>query len=96
MFARISTYKTGPDTRTDNPTDVVVNSVLELPGCKGVYYLNGTETDNAISITLWDTEDAMLASRQAATRIREESSQADGTQIVSVEEFEVMASSLKD
>ncbi|MEW1805453.1 hypothetical protein [Pseudarthrobacter sp. NPDC080039] len=96
MFARISTYKTGPDTRRDNPTDDVVNSVLQLPGCKGVYYLNGTETDNALSITLWDTEDAMLASRQAATRIREESSQADRTQIVAVEEFEVMASSLKD
>ncbi|MDP9888314.1 hypothetical protein [Pseudarthrobacter enclensis] len=96
MFARISTYKTGPDTRRDNPTDDVVNSVLQLPGCKGVYYLNGTETDNALSITLWDTEDAMLASRQAATRIREESSQADRTQIVAVEEFEVMASKLQD
>jgi len=96
MFARISTYKTGPDTRTDNRTDDVVNSVLELPGCKGVYYLNGKDTDNALSITLWDTEEAMVASRQAASRIREESSQADRTQIVSVEEFEVMASSLKD
>jgi len=95
MFARISTYKTGPDTRRDNPSDDVVNSVLELPGCKGVYYLNGKETDNALSITLWDTEEAMVASRQAASRIREESSQADRTQIVSVEEFEVTASSLK-
>ena len=96
MFARISTYKTGPDTRRDNPADDVVNSVLQLPGCKGVYYLNGKGTDNALSITLWDTEDAMVASRQAASRIREESSQADRTRIVSVEEFEVMASSLKD
>ncbi|MDQ0770218.1 heme-degrading monooxygenase HmoA [Pseudarthrobacter defluvii] len=96
MFARISTYKTGPETRRDNPSNDVVNSVLQLPGCRGVYYLNGKETDQALSITLWDTEDAMVASRQAASRIREESSQADRTQIVSVEEFEVTASSLKD
>ncbi|UTT70603.1 hypothetical protein NMQ03_05550 [Arthrobacter sp. DNA4] len=95
MFARISTYKTGPETRRDNPSDDVVNSVLQLPGCRGVYYLNGKGTDNALSITLWDTEDAMVASRQAASRIREESSQADRTEIVSVEEFEVTASSLK-
>ncbi|MEV4990322.1 hypothetical protein [Pseudarthrobacter sp. LMD1-1-1.1] len=96
MFARISTYKTGPDTRRDNPSDEVVDSVLQLPGCKGIYYLNGKDTENALSITLWDTQEAMVASRQAASRIREESSQSDKTQIVSVEEFEVTASNLKD
>ena len=37
----------------------------------------------------------MVASRLAASRIREESSQADRTQVVSVEEFEVMASKLQ-
>ncbi|TQJ58036.1 hypothetical protein FBY30_0239 [Arthrobacter sp. SLBN-83] len=96
MFARISTYRTGPETRRDNPADDVVNSVLRLPGCKGVYYLNGRDTDNALSITLWDTEEAMVDSRQVASRIREESSQADRTQVVAVEEFEVTASRLQD
>ncbi|MDP9986674.1 hypothetical protein LFT44_05090 [Arthrobacter sp. FW306-05-C] len=94
MFARISTYRTGPETRPDN-TGNVVDRVLQIPGCKGVYYLNGTGTDKALSITLWDTEEAMVASRQDATRIREESSEADRTEIVSVEEFEVAASSLQ-
>ncbi|MGN7198654.1 hypothetical protein [Arthrobacter sp. SAFR-044] len=93
MFARISTYRTGPETRADNPGDVV-DAVLQIPGCKGVYYLNGTGTDKALSITLWETEEAMVASRRDATRIREESSRADRTEIVSVEEFEVTASSL--
>jgi heme-degrading monooxygenase HmoA len=70
--------------------------VLQLPGCKGIYYLNGKETNKALSITLWDTEEGMVATRQDATKIREETSEADNTQIVSVEEFEVTVNSLNN
>ncbi|GAC1606454.1 MAG: hypothetical protein NVS3B6_19610 [Pseudarthrobacter sp.] len=94
MFARISTYKTSPDTLRDAPAEDVITKVLQLPGCKGIYYLNGKETNKALSITLWDTEEAMVATRQDATKIREETSEADKTQIISVEEFEVTANSL--
>lgn len=96
MFARVSTYKTGPETTADAPAEDVVKSVLEIPGCRGIYYLNGKETDKALSITLWDTEEAMVASREAANKIRTESSDAQKTQILEVEEFEVTTSSLKD
>ena len=68
--------------------------MLQVPGCKGIYYLNGKETAKAVSITLWDTEEAMVASRQEANKIREESSEADKTQIVTVEEFEVTVNTL--
>jgi|GEM_PF-2260640 len=95
MFARVSTYKTGPETISDAPADEFVETVLNIPGCLGIYYLNGTETDKAISITLWDTQEAMTESRQEANRIRTESSDAEKTQIVDVEEFEVTSSSLK-
>ncbi|WP_255767660.1 hypothetical protein [Pseudarthrobacter sulfonivorans] len=95
MFARISTYKTSPDTVREAPTDDIIARVLQLPGCKGIYYLKGKETNKALSITLWDAEEALVATRQDATKIREETSQADKTQIVSVEEFEVTAENLK-
>jgi heme-degrading monooxygenase HmoA len=94
MFARISTYKTSPDTLRNAPADDIIARVLQLPGCKGIYYLNSKESDKALSITLWDTEESMVATRQDATRIREETSEADKTHIVSVEEFEVTANSL--
>ncbi|WP_251040382.1 hypothetical protein [Arthrobacter sp. ISL-72] len=96
MFARVSTYKTGPETTAEAPTEDIVKRVLEIPGCRGIYYLNGKETDKALSITLWDTEEALAASREAANKIRTETSDAQKTQILEVEEFEVTTSSLKD
>lgn len=96
MFARVSTYKTGPETVSDAPSQEIVDKVLQLPGNKGIYYLAGNGTDKAISITLWDTEEAMTQSRQEANKIRQETSEADKTQIESVEEFKVTLSSLKD
>ncbi len=96
MFARVSTYKTGPETVSDTPSEDIVRRVLQLSGCKGIYYLNGKESDKAISITLWDTEEAMTESRQEANKIRKENSEAEKTQIVEVEEFEVTVSSLSD
>lgn len=94
MFARVSTFKTGPETLSDAPSEDIVSRVLQIPGCKGVYYLNGKETDKAIAITLWDSEEAMAASREEANRIRKDTSEEEKTQIVDVEEFEVTASSL--
>ena len=47
MFARVSTYKTGPETTADAPSEDIVKRVLEIPGCRGIYYLNGKETDKA-------------------------------------------------
>lgn len=96
MFARVSTYKTGPETLSDTPSEDIVSKVLQIPGCKGIYYLNGKETDKALSITLWDTEEAMAASRQEANKIRKETSEAEKTEILEVEEFEVTLGSLKD
>jgi heme-degrading monooxygenase HmoA len=96
MFARVSTYKTGPETTSDAPTEDIIKRTLEIPGCRGIYYLNAKETDKALSITLWDTEEALTASQQAANKLRTETSDAQKTQILEVEEFEVTASNLKD
>ena len=94
MFARVSTYKTGPDS-IDKPADDVAERVLAVPGCLGIYYLNGKDSDKALSITLWETEDAMSQSKQTANQIRSETSSAQKTQIVEVEEFEVTTNAMK-
>lgn len=94
MFARVSTYKSGPETVSDTPSEDIVSRVLKIPGCKGIYYLNGKETDKALSITLWESEEAMTASREEANKLRKESSEEEKVQIVEVEEFEVTVSSL--
>lgn len=95
MFARVSTFNTGPETVSGELPQEIVERVLQMPGCQGIYYLAGKDTDKALSITLWDTEEAMAESRQAANKLREEASEAEKTQIAAVEEFKVTVSSLK-
>lgn len=94
MFARVSTYRPSPDS-TGKPSEDTVNQVLALPGCKGIYYLFGKD-NKSLSISLWDDEGALAGSRQAADRIRSETSAEQHLQILSVEEFEVLTKQLKD
>jgi heme-degrading monooxygenase HmoA len=96
MFARVSTFKTGPQTTRDAPTDETVQRVIAIPGCKGIYFLNGTDTDSALAITLWDSAESLASSQKAANSIRSDTSQEQGMQIASVEEFEVTATAMKD
>lgn len=96
MFARVSTYQTGPETVSDAPSQDIIERALGIPGCRGIYYLKGQGAGKDLSITLWDSEESITASRETANRIRTESSAAQGTQILAVEEFEVTAISLKD
>lgn len=94
MFARVSTYKTGPETTSDSVPDEAVKAVLQIPGCQGIYYLSSKDGKD-LSITLWDSDESMVASREAANKIRTEVSAAEKREIVAVEEFEVTASNLR-
>lgn len=44
MFARVSTYRTGPETISDAPSEEIMKTVHEIPGSRGVYYLHGKGT----------------------------------------------------
>ncbi|TFC52226.1 hypothetical protein E3T26_12235 [Cryobacterium sp. TMT1-21] len=93
MFARVSTYRTGPETVVDH-TEETVARVLAIPGCRGVYFLTSLEEGKALSITLWETTYALAASREAASAVRADSSAEQAMQIIDVEEFEVANSGL--
>jgi hypothetical protein len=94
MFARVSTYRPGPES-TGAPSENTITQVLEMPGCKGIYYLIGKDK-TSLSITLWEDERALEASQQAADRLRSETSAEQHLQILGVEEFEVLTKELKD
>ncbi len=96
MFARVSTYRTGPETISDTPSEDSISRVHEIPGFRGLYYLHGKESGKDLSITLWDSEESMIASRETANRIRTETAAAERVQILAVEEFEVTTSSLTE
>ncbi|MBT2519633.1 hypothetical protein J7E80_01265 [Arthrobacter sp. ISL-28] len=96
MFARVSTYRTSPESSTEGPSEDILKQLFEIPGCKGAYFLNGTGSDKALSITLWDSEETLTASQQAANKLRSATSEEQKIEILEVEEFKVTASRLPD
>jgi heme-degrading monooxygenase HmoA len=96
MFARVSTYRTGPESSTEGPSEDILKKVLEIPGCKGAYFLNGTGSDKALSITLWDSEETLKSSQQTANKLRSATSEEQKIEILDVEEFRVTSSRLAD
>jgi len=92
MYARISTFTTGPDTDIHANENETMRRVLVNPGCRGLYFLKGTDSDSALAITLWDSEESLAGSRESANAIRAGTSAEQHLTLVGVEEFEVTAS----
>ena len=67
MFARVlrSHFKAG---KADQAAELFEKNVLPLcrkqPGFKGAYFLIDARTDESVAITLWSSEEAMLASEK--------------------------------
>jgi heme-degrading monooxygenase HmoA len=93
MFARISTLLGSPDSIEPgiaSVRDQVFPAAKEMDGFKGMIALGDRSTGKMIAITLWDSEEAMRTSEQAAAGLRQTSADAGAAQIASVERFEVV------
>ena len=92
MFARISTFQ-GPPDQTAEGIRVAREQILPAArlqeGFLGIYLLFDRESGRSLSITLWESEECMKASEDAALRARTESAEAAGEVIVGVERYEV-------
>ncbi len=92
MFARISTY-TGTSDELDEAIRQVRENTLpklmQLDGYKGAYFLVDRQNGKSLSVTLWESEEAMSTSEEAANSLRSEVADALGTQMVGVERYEV-------
>lgn len=58
-------------------------------GFKGIYILFDRQSGRSLSVTLWESEQQMQASEQAAYRTRTESAEASGETVVAVKRYEV-------
>jgi hypothetical protein len=94
MHARITTI-TGPVERAKETrqelTDRVLPRLREVPGLKSTYLLADDATGKYVGVFLYESEAAIVASREQAAKIREETVSATGGTIQSVVEFEVIA-----
>ncbi len=97
MFARVSTFRESADSIEESLTRTadVVERAEAMSGFKGLYYLIDQTSGKTMAITLWNTEEDMRSSEEAANQIRADEAAATGGQIVGVERYEVAVAELR-
>ncbi len=92
MHARATIVEASPD-EIDGAMDVVRNQVIpqarELDGYRGIIALVDRQTGKAMTFTLWESQDKMIASEEAANRVRSDAMEAMGGPTPTVERYEV-------
>jgi len=98
MHARVTRFKGAPE-NFDRTVEIVKSQALpqltSIPGFQGCYILGDRKVGNSVGVFFFDSADTLVASRDAATKIREGAAQATASEVQSVEEFEVIADSGK-
>ena len=88
MHARVSSYE-GDIDRLVEGFQQQATLVRRLDGFAGAYLLGDRAGATAMTVTLWDSEEALDASASRAAHLREEASQTADATIGSVDSFEV-------
>ncbi|MCZ9884020.1 hypothetical protein [Arthrobacter sp. B2a2-09] len=90
MYARVSNYSfDGDGEALRKGFDDAIEGVKQLAGLTGAYFLLDADSGTGISITLWDTKEAIESSVEAANRLRADATQPSNATIVSVKHYEV-------
>ena len=93
MFARTSTW-TGSDEALERWAHHVATKVgpmvAGLDGNAGAYFLVDRDAGQALTLTIWDSEQAALGSDAMAERSRESTVAATGVQLLSRGRYEVV------
>lgn len=92
MHARVSHYEVPMDRVEDDirQASEVESKVRAIAGNKGLYYFMDRATGRSMSISLWETEAAMMDAADRAKMLREELTQPTGARVTSVDEYEIV------
>lgn len=93
MFARVTTIQ-GPPESVDEAIIVTREKAIpqarQMAGFKGALSLADRTTGKGLTITLWESEEALKTSDEAANQIRSDAVAAvTGAEVVSVDRYEV-------
>jgi heme-degrading monooxygenase HmoA len=90
MFARVSRY------RADQANDRLlegfqdtIGPLQQVDGFSHAYFLVDRDTGTAVSMTIWESEDAMSASEAGGEERRRERTETGGASVESVDHYEV-------
>jgi heme-degrading monooxygenase HmoA len=92
MYARVNRFQDDPQNLDDAERYAETKIVPQLdsvPGFLGLLSMVDRSNGQSLAITFWETEDAMRATEQTANRLRDEIKQGTGSEIRTVERFEV-------
>jgi heme-degrading monooxygenase HmoA len=94
MFARIATYTTQPspyeiEQGIRRAREKALPRMSQLEGYEGTYFFVDRQRGKAISISLWESEEAMHRSEEVARTLRDEIAGGLATNMVDVEHYEV-------
>ena len=97
MWVRVSTYEgeAGADRArhvadAERARDKVLPEAETMEGFKGLMLVADPASGRSVSLTFWETEDAMLASVEAANTLRAQVSEEAGNLIADVHHYEVL------
>jgi heme-degrading monooxygenase HmoA len=96
MFARVSRFEGFSAGQVDEAVRVArerfIPAAQQSGGFEGMYVLADQESGMALSITLWESREAMQASEEQADSSRQDAAQSGGGSVAGVERYEVVLS----
>lgn len=93
MHARVSLLQGSPDAIEEGVRvlrEQVFPRAQELDGFKGLIQLGDSSSGKSLTITLWETEEALRASEKAANQLRDNAAEALASAIQAVDRYEVL------
>ena len=78
-----------PSRELEQLEEQVLPQIQQQDGYRGFIALGDRQSGKMLSVTLWESEQAMRASEEAANRLRDESTEAVGGAVAGVERYEV-------
>jgi heme-degrading monooxygenase HmoA len=97
MYARVTTYEL--DEHGEDPAasfERAIERIRSLPGLVDASFLVEREGRRALTITTWESLEAMEASRVAATRARSDAAREIDAEVTSTSEYAVRARGVPD
>jgi heme-degrading monooxygenase HmoA len=96
MWVRMSTFQ-GSTGQSDDEIEQqikilrenIIPTARQMGGYQGVLSVGDRSTGKSITLTFWESEEAMRASEEAADKLRQQAADAVQDEIAGVERFEV-------
>ena len=90
MFARVSKYRADQDTdRLLQGFQDTIGPLQQVEGFSHAYFMVDRESGTALSMTIWETEDAMWASEAGGEERRRQRTEAGAASVESVDHYDV-------